>query len=72
MRGGPNSGGLSRKAILAEVEHSLRRLGTDYIDLYQITGGTARRRWRRRCRRWMPCWHDDTRPPAVVKVLGSA
>ncbi|MFI7278073.1 aldo/keto reductase [Streptomyces sp. MS19] len=36
MREGPNSGGLSRKAILTEAEHSLRRLGTDYIDLYQI------------------------------------
>ncbi|MFD7508447.1 aldo/keto reductase [Streptomyces sp. NPDC059853] len=36
MREGPNSGGLSRKAVLTEVEQSLRRLGTDYIDLYQI------------------------------------
>jgi aryl-alcohol dehydrogenase-like predicted oxidoreductase len=36
MRQGPNSIGLSRKAILAEVDHSLRRLGTDFIDLYQI------------------------------------
>jgi 1-deoxyxylulose-5-phosphate synthase len=36
MRRGPNGAGLSRKAILAEVDHSLRRLGTDYIDLYQI------------------------------------
>jgi 1-deoxyxylulose-5-phosphate synthase len=36
MRPGPNGKGLSRKAILTEVEHSLRRLGTDYIDLYQI------------------------------------
>jgi 1-deoxyxylulose-5-phosphate synthase len=36
MREGPNSGGLSRKAILTEVENSLRRLGTDHIDLYQI------------------------------------
>jgi aryl-alcohol dehydrogenase (NADP+) len=36
MREGPNSIGLSRKAIFAEVDHSLRRLGTDYIDLYQI------------------------------------
>jgi aryl-alcohol dehydrogenase-like predicted oxidoreductase len=36
MRGGPNGGGLSRKAILAEIDHSLRRLGTDYVDLYQI------------------------------------
>ena len=36
MRRGRNAGGLSRKAILTEVDHSLRRLGTDYIDLYQI------------------------------------
>ena len=36
MRPGPNGSGLSRKAILSEVEHSLRRLDTDYIDLYQI------------------------------------
>ncbi|MFE2813396.1 aldo/keto reductase [Streptomyces nigra] len=36
MRPGPNGGGLSRKAIMTEVDHSLRRLGTDYIDLYQI------------------------------------
>ena len=36
MRSGPNGKGLSRKAIMTEVEHSLRRLGTDYIDLYQV------------------------------------
>ncbi|ATG56118.1 aldo/keto reductase [Brachybacterium ginsengisoli] len=36
MHEGPNGGGLSRKAILSEVENSLRRLGTDYIDLYII------------------------------------
>jgi aryl-alcohol dehydrogenase-like predicted oxidoreductase len=36
MRPGPNGGGLSRKAILTEINHSLRRLGTDYVDLYQI------------------------------------
>ncbi|MGZ4607656.1 MAG: aldo/keto reductase, partial [Blastococcus sp.] len=36
MRPGPNGAGLSRKAILAELDASLRRLGTDYIDLYQI------------------------------------
>jgi aryl-alcohol dehydrogenase (NADP+) len=36
MRAGPNSVGLSRKAILAEVDHSLKRLDTDFIDLYQI------------------------------------
>ncbi len=36
MRKGPNGGGLSRKAVLSEIDHSLRRLGTDYVDLYQI------------------------------------
>jgi aryl-alcohol dehydrogenase-like predicted oxidoreductase len=36
MRPGPNGAGLSRHAILTEVDNSLRRLGTDYIDLYQI------------------------------------
>lgn len=36
MRPGPNGQGLSRRAILAEIDHSLRRLGTDYVDLYQI------------------------------------
>ncbi|WMT56705.1 aldo/keto reductase [Truepera radiovictrix] len=36
MRDGPNGGGLSRKAILSEIERSLERLGTDYVDLYII------------------------------------
>jgi len=36
MRDTRNAVGLSRKAIMTEVDHSLRRLGTDYIDLYQI------------------------------------
>ena len=36
MRPGPNGAGLSRKAILAEIDASLERLGTDYVDLYQI------------------------------------
>lgn len=35
-RKGPNIGGLSRKAIMTEIDNSLRRLGTDYVDLYQI------------------------------------
>lgn len=35
-RPGPNGAGLSRKNIMAEIDNSLRRLGTDYIDLYQI------------------------------------
>ena len=36
MGPGPNGAGLSRKAILSEIDHSLRRLGMDYVDLYQI------------------------------------
>jgi aryl-alcohol dehydrogenase-like predicted oxidoreductase len=36
MRPAPNGTGLSRKAILAEIDASLTRLGTDYVDLYQI------------------------------------
>ncbi|HIY23956.1 MAG TPA: aldo/keto reductase [Candidatus Brachybacterium merdigallinarum] len=36
MHEGPNGAGLSRKAILSEVDKSLERLGTDYIDLYII------------------------------------
>jgi len=34
MNNNPNGGGLSRKAILAEIDNSLRRLGMDYVDLY--------------------------------------
>ena len=36
MREGPNARGLSRKSILTEIDASLKRLGTDYVDLYQI------------------------------------
>src|SRR6202162_6609902 len=36
MRPGPNGSGLSRKAIMTEIDHSLRRLGMDYVDIYQI------------------------------------
>lgn len=36
MRPGPNGAGLSRKAIMAEIDASLKRLGTDFVDLYQI------------------------------------
>lgn len=36
MSPGPNGVGLSRKAIMNEIDNSLLRLGTDYVDLYQI------------------------------------
>jgi aryl-alcohol dehydrogenase-like predicted oxidoreductase len=36
MRPGPNGAGLSRKAIMTEIDASLTRLGTDHVDLYQI------------------------------------
>ena len=52
MRPGPNGRGLSRKAVMTEVDHSLRRLGTDYIDLYQVhrnDQSTPLRRPSRRC-----------------------
>ena len=42
MHKGPNGGGLSRKAIFASIDASLTRLGTDFVDLYQI-------------HRWDPC-----------------
>lgn len=36
MHAGPGGSGLSRKAIMEQIDASLRRLGTDYVDLYQI------------------------------------
>jgi aryl-alcohol dehydrogenase-like predicted oxidoreductase len=36
MRKGPNGGGLSRKHIQSQIDQSLKRLGTDYVDLYII------------------------------------
>ena len=36
MRPGPNGAGLSRRSILGEIDASLKRLGADYVDLYQI------------------------------------
>ena len=42
---GPNRHGLSRKAIFTEVDASLRRLGTDYIDLYQIHAADPTTPW---------------------------
>ena len=36
MHDGPGGSGLSRRAIMEQIDASLRRLGTDYVDLYQI------------------------------------
>ena len=36
MHDGPGGSGLSRKAILEQLDESLRRLGTDYVDVYYI------------------------------------
>ncbi|MFN2463717.1 MAG: aldo/keto reductase [Candidatus Dormibacteria bacterium] len=36
MRPGPNGAGLSRRAIMTEIDASLARLGTDYVDIYQV------------------------------------
>jgi len=54
MRQAPNGGGLSRKAIMHEIDASLRRLGTEYVDLYQI------HRWdpRTRIEETMEALHD--------------
>ena len=55
MRPGPNGAGLSRKVIMTEIDASLRRLGTDHVDLYQIhrfdRRTRSRRPWRR-CTTW--------------------
>jgi hypothetical protein len=55
MHGGPGGSGLSRKAILEQVDASLRRLGTDYIAVYCIYRFDPARRSRRGCGRWTSC-----------------
>src|SRR6202789_212074 len=45
MRPDANGAGLSRKAIMTEIDHSLRRLGMDYVDLYQIHRADPKTPW---------------------------
>ncbi len=67
MRPGPNGAGLSRKAILHEIDASLTRLGTDYVDLYQI------HRWdpRTPIEETMEALHDVVRS-GKVRYLGAS
>ena len=53
MGAGPNERGLSRKWVMQAAEASLRRLGTDYIDIYYLhKEDHSTCRWPRRCARW--------------------
>ncbi|MBV9097401.1 MAG: aldo/keto reductase [Frankiaceae bacterium] len=67
MRPGPNGAGLSRKAILVEVDASLRRLGTDYIDLYQIHRADPNVPWEET----LEALHDCVRA-GKVRYLGAS
>lgn len=67
MHDGPNGRGLSRKAIFAQAEASLQRLGTDFIDLYQI------HRWDRRApiEETMEALHDLVKS-GKVRYIGAS
>ena len=68
MRKGPNGRGLSRKAIMFEIDASLRRLGTDYVDLYQI------HRWdpRTPIEETMEALHDVVRAGKALHIGASS
>ena len=68
MRTAPNGGGLSRKAIMFEIDQSLRRLGTDYVDLYQI------HRWDKRTpiEETMEALHDVVKAGKALYIGGSS
>jgi 1-deoxyxylulose-5-phosphate synthase len=68
MRPGPNGGGLSRKEIMFEIDASLRRLGTDYVDLYQI------HRWDRRVpiEETMEALHDVVKAGKALYIGASS
>ena len=64
---GPNEVGLSRGHIMDSIDGSLRRLGTDYIDLYQIHGFDAWTPWEETLRAL-----DDLVRPGKVRYLGAS
>ncbi len=64
---GPNAVGLSRGHILQAVDDSLRRLGTDHIDLYQIHGFDAHTPWEETLRAL-----DDVVRAGKVRYLGAS
>ena len=68
MHKGPNGMGLSRKAIMSEIDASLRRLGTDYVDLYQI------HRWDRRTpiEETMEALHDVVKAGKALYIGASS
>ena len=68
MRSGPNGGGLSRKEIMFEIDASLHRLGTDYVDLYQI------HRWDRRVpiEETMEALHDVVKAGKALHIGASS
>jgi aryl-alcohol dehydrogenase-like predicted oxidoreductase len=67
MGQGPNDSGLTRKHILWQVEESLRRLGTDYIDLYQIHSYDALTPWQE------TLWAlDDLVKSGKVRYIGAS
>ena len=68
MRRGANGGGLSRKHIMSEIDASLKRLGTDYVDLYQI------HRWDRRTpiEETMEALHDVVKAGKALHIGASS
>lgn len=71
--GDPNGGGAGRKAVVAQAEESLRRLGTDYLDLYWLHNWTAGFRSRRRCApstTWSPPARSGTWGSPTCRVEG--
>ncbi len=63
---GPGGSGSSRHHLMQELEGSLLRLKTDYVDLYQFTHSTPTLRWRKRYAR-LTIWSPQVK--CVISVL---